>query len=501
MLRSRARLAGALVVLGTATGALVTPAAAAGAATPGYGCVVDTPSAGAPAAYQPLKLCASFDRLAYRSTDVVKLTISVTNLGSATAPGVSLPYPVQSGFEAITDASPASSLFSYSPQPAGLDLPAGATVTAEIDGYAAGPASGSVSYTGKLAQGGGMQATYGSPLTISVPVTAVTGGGYSGRVFIDTQAKGLAGAQVTLEGPWDGINGGDALDETVTTDAKGGFAFSNLPGGDYSVGVIGPTGWVVVPPGNGLVHIDGSSQTGVQLPATRPLSDTLQAAISFDQPSYRIGTAANLTINLTNTGTTAIDGIQAFCDPGSSPTGVQLRGQGAAWATLDGTGVNLAAGQRTTLHLSEIVPAGPAGPLVAECVFGPNVHQNLNGYPDAEADATATAPSGRTIGFGVRFVDDDPIGGVATTSVTLADVTSGDPIASGAAAGYPTEDNVAQLAAVPDGTYALNIGKGWTLAPGQSATLNTAAIGSGQTVDVHVVPTTPQPAPPTPPTT
>jgi hypothetical protein len=236
------------MVLGMATEALATPA---GAATPGYGCVVDTPSAGAPAAYQPLKLCASFDRLAYRSTNVVKLTISVTNLGSATAPGVSLPYPVQSGFEAISNANSMSSLFSYSPQPAVLDLPAGATVVAEVDGYAAGPDSDTVSYAGTPAQGGGMRAIYGSPLTISMPVTAVTGGGYSGRVFIDTQATGLAGARVGLQGPWDGINGADPLDETATIDALGGFAFGNLPGGAYTVSVIGPTGWEVVPPNGG----------------------------------------------------------------------------------------------------------------------------------------------------------------------------------------------------------------------------------------------------------
>jgi hypothetical protein len=52
---------------------------------------------------------------------------------------------------------------------------------------------------------------------------------------------------------------------------------------------------------------------------------------------------------------------------------------------------------------------------------------------------------------------------------------------------------------MPAGSYDLAPDADWKLAPGQPNTLDTNDLTPGQVVVVHLVPSAPQPAPPTPP--
>jgi PKD repeat protein len=496
----RARLSGVLVVTGLIGGGLLVAAPAAAAPVPGFACVVEAPFAGAPAAFQPLRVCASFDKASYSAGDVVKLTVSATNIGTATAPGVALLQLETSGSDEWTG-NPVGPLISTG---TGEDLPAGETFVSEVDGYASDPASGLVTFSGSVDQflPDGTGDTFGDPVSISSSVTPATGD-YSGVVFTDGNGsgqpdagEGLAGAQVTLTGPSNGINGSPAQTFTATSDAQGDFRLTGLPAGRYTVNATGPTGWFVRPGPDAQATVDsGSGASPVLFPAT-PDPFPLRATATFDKTSYQAGDTAEITFALTNTSGSDLHGVQAQCNPSGDAAG--LWGIGAGWDVLAAPGVTVPAGQTSTLHLSEIVPAvavgGITGKVFLDCIFGPNPGFELDGLPVASASAAVSAPA-NPVSFTVNLVDDDPLGGVPgpTCAFDLLDPASQDPVL------YPL--GVQSVSNLPPGTYDIDIASGncgFSLAPGQPTVLNTADITNGRTVDVHVVPTKAV-APPAPP--
>jgi PKD repeat protein len=462
--------------------------AATAASTPGYDCVVETPYAGSPAAFQPLRVCASFDKAGYSSGDVVKLTVSATNIGTGTAPGVLMRQGDTSGSDQWTG-TPVGALITDG---VGEDLPAGDTVVSEVDGYAADPAAGVVTFTAHVYQfqPNGAGSTFGDPVSISSSVTPATGD-YRGLVFADGNGngqpdtgEGLAGAQLTLTGPYDGINGNPAQTYQTASDAQGDFQLSGLPAGHYSVDASGPSGWFVRPGPDGQATVDSSGGTSrVLFPAT-PSPFPLQASLSFDKTGYQAGDTAQITINLTNTSGSDLHGIQSQCNPPGDGDG--MWGKGAGWEVLQAPGLTVPADQTTTLHLSEIVPANavgsPAGQVVLDCVFGPNPGYELTGVAEAHDSATVSAPA-NPVDFTLDMVDDNPLDGPVSFSPDLLDPASQDPVLTWAG----------QVSNLPAGSYDIDIAGaagGWSLAPGQSNVLNTADISDGQTVDVHVVRTT-----------
>ena len=497
----RLRAVGALIALFTFSGVLAAGVAVAGqpagttAASADRPCDVETPPVNPYIGFQPLKLCASFDKSSYRSSDIVKLTVSVTNLGTGPASGLylTLPYNGTISFKNWLGYDP-TSLFG---QTNGRVLEPGDTITSELNGYAADPASGVVRFTDAVYQGGptGGQA-YGSGVDISAPVTQVTAD-YGGTVTTFPGA-GLAGVAISMSGPFDGIDGAGPKIRSATTDAQGRFDFSGLPGGVYLINLSGPDNWVVEQPASGMVTVDGSpGSTAVNFPATRPLSETLHATMAFDQASYAVGDEAHLTITLSNVGQTVIGGIKAHCDLGE--TRDVLSGNTPGWGALAGGGVTVEAGQTVTLHVSQVVPVTdlPDGTVRADCAFGPST--DWAGYPEPSATARVTAPAGPTTSFHVHLVT-DPALGTPSAYVDIDLPATHDPIDTN----YAAPDCL--LTGIPDGSYELAISGGWHLAPGQSTVLNTADIPAGGTVDVHVLPgsaTTPPPTSTTtpPPTT
>lgn len=184
----------------------------------------------------------------------------------------------------------------------------------------------------------------------------------------------------------------------------------------------GPSGWFVRPGSDGQATVDGASGNDpVPFPAT-PTPFPLQASLSFDKSSYRAGDAAQVTINLTNTSSSDLHGVQAQCNPSGEGDG--MWGVGAGWNVLQAPGITVPAGQTITLHLSEVVPVnavdGMADQVFLDCLFGPNPGYELNGVPEADAFAAVTAPA-NPVNFTVRLVDDDPVGGLVTCGFDLLD--------------------------------------------------------------------------------
>lgn len=489
----------ALIAVCLLAGGLLSPVSAAADTVPGYGCVDEVPYPDSTPPYQPLRVCASFDKASYSSGDVVKLTVSATNIGTATAPGVTMWQLSTSGSDGWIS-NPVGPLITDG---TGEDLPAGATVVSEVDGYAESPASGAVTFSGSVYEflPDGTGNAFGDPVSISSAVTPATGD-YSGTVFVDGDGSGrpspgarLAGTQVTLTGPFNGIDGNPTQTYSATSDAQGDFHLSDLPAGHYYVSATGPDGWFVRPGTDGRATIDATSGRDPALFPATPDPLPLRASATLDKTSYRAGDTAQVTINLTNTSGTDLHGIQADCDPGGA--GDSMAGRGAGWDVLEAPGMTVPAGGTSTLHLSEVVPALAEGGVTAtvylDCVFSPNPGYEFGGVPQIDLSAKVTAPA-NPISFTLQAVDDDPLGGAATARFDLLDPASQDPLVDPFGTPGPVSD-------LPAGTYDLAISAwstGWTPAPGQSGVLDTADITDGQTVDIHVVPTqqVPPPSPP-----
>lgn len=484
MLSVRARRLGVLAVAAVAGAVLAVPAAAD--TPPSSECVVDTPGAGAPAGDQPLKVCASFDKSAYRSSEAIKLTLRVTNLGSATATKVLLDRDgSEDGNYGVWGTAP--DLFNV----LGVSILPGHTFVGELDGYAYDRTVGGVTVDQSITQNGN---AYGDPIDISAPVTAVVSD-YGGVVYVDANGngapdpgEGVSGVPITLTGPFGGVQR-----VSETTGADGSFDFTNLPGGVYAISEQLPRDLVINWPadGSGRVLVDGSpADTGVAIPAAAPLSDTLKATAALDKTTYLVGDTANITFTLTNSGSTAINGVQAKCvhddDPG------KIWGTGQGWEVLGGPGIDIAAGQTVTVHETELVPAEAVQfgsvRIRVDCYFGPHAAQTSNGYPEATTAAMAGPPTGRFIYFTVRFVDDNPVGGLNITAV-LADPATQDPMEQSLYVGDYDGQN--EFNTIPDGTYALQLGPGWRAAPGQPVLLDTSTLTDGSTIDFHVLPVFP----------
>ncbi|HEX4224444.1 MAG TPA: SpaA isopeptide-forming pilin-related protein [Pseudonocardiaceae bacterium] len=505
MLAHRTRLTGALAAACLIGGVVAVAAPAAADPISGYECVVDTPTQGANPALQPLRVCASFDRAKYAAGDDVKLTVSATNLGTATAPGVAIYEPDKTGSDEFT-AQPAGTLMVLR---GGTDLPPGHTLISEIDGYADDPASGAVTYSAPVYQTPTnlTATTFGPNVSISSAVTPETGN-YSGSVFADGNGngrpdpgEGIAGAQIALYGPYGGVDGNPAQTYIATTGADGSFQLTGLPAGQYEAyDNSAPAGWYVqsVNTGEVMVRHTGGSGPGRFLATPTPIP--LTGTMSFDQTSYHAGDTAHVTVTLTNTSAKPIYHVIAACGMDDV---TDMYGTGNGWDKLTATnapGITVPADKTVTLHLSEIVPAGefPSsdGTYDALCEFAPFPPFQPSSAPLLRASATLLAPTVSTTSFVVNLVDDNPQGGQSKALVQFIDPASKDVVGGGA---YGASSGA--TVTVRPGTDKIELGtptQGWKLAPGQPATIDTSTLTPGQTVDIHVVPTEPltPPAPP-----
>jgi hypothetical protein len=181
-----------------------------------------------------------------------------------------------------------------------------------------------------------------------------------------------------------------ALNVQTTTDSNGEFTFKDLPGGPYFVQFAAPDRWVIPPAPTVGIAAPGATNHG-RFPAFRPESEVLQAALSFDEPSYAVGDTAHLTITLDNLKNVPLTGIFALCD--LSGGGNELRGTGPGWAPFDTPdGATVPAGV-STFHVSEVVPQVQPLPrqpatVTIQCAFGPTNNEEGDPAPLAVAPVT-----------------------------------------------------------------------------------------------------------------
>jgi hypothetical protein len=175
----------------------------------------------------------------------------------------------------------------------------------------------------------------------------------------------------------------------VTTGADGSFAFTGLPGGWYQISFLDPDGWLVKRSWMDTAHIAGSTNDfSPDYLATRPLSESLQASISFDQPTYHAGDTATVTITLTNLTTTTLTGIGAKCNPAGDPD--HLTCQNPGWAPFNTDAGATAPPGTSTFHVSETIRNTPSGVVTADAYFGDT--DPFDGDPYAIATASVTRP-------------------------------------------------------------------------------------------------------------
>ena len=369
-------------------GAVVVPVASA-AIPPSVPCATRTPLPGDQ--FQPMRFCVSFDQASYRSNQPITTTVTITNLGTAPAEDVQL-FVISSASFSMPNIDFTGAGDGLNTGFAGLELPPGATVSASDVGYSADPASGFVEFAPTLLEGDGGTGQIGiDGATAVAPVTAVFGD-YTGTLATSgTDVDGrplprqpLAGATVTLIS-----DKGDNTSFQATTDALGHFTFTHVPGGPYFIDFQPPGGWVT---SERRIEVDDSGfEVNPLYLATRPLSESLTAAISFDDPSYAPGDTAHMTITLDNLTNHVITGVGADINPADESF---VFNGGPGWAPfVAGGSVNLPPGV-STFHVSETVPADLSFPaefpheMFASVVFSVGI--NIDGAPAASATVPIT---------------------------------------------------------------------------------------------------------------
>ncbi|WP_340684837.1 SdrD B-like domain-containing protein [Amycolatopsis coloradensis] len=254
--------------------------------------------------------------------------------------------------------------------------------------------------------------------------------------------EGLAGAEVHLNGV--GMTG----ELITTTDSAGRFEFAAIPvtpsAGIYFSKV--PGDWVA--PYIGDLRVDGSgSQAALEIKATRPLTDVLQASGSLDKASYAVGETAKATLVLTNVGDRPLADLWVGCDPMGNGQHLEIAdSQWGDFSPMKQAGA-LAAGQRLEITVTGRVPEKAS-------YFG-NVHltcyvEGKTAFSGPVADAEGKVPGKRADSRGRLWTDKNGNGqwdsGEQVPNVTATLSTDGGKLVSLArtdAEGWVTFPNVA----------------------------------------------------------
>lgn len=355
-----------------AVGALAVPVATAATLPPSTPCVTGP----ADGVFQSLQVCASFDKASYKSSEPITATITITNLGQADEPGVWLPVGFAGTSLTIPSGQFTGAGAGIDDPFTGIDIPAGASVTAQAVGFANDPDSGFVEFADAVDHVIGSDAPDQPVFTIVARVTPVSGN-FLGKV-VTSDGDPLPGVGVSL------FSEISFAEVETTTDSNGVFTFKNLPGGPYQLDFSPPAGWLL--DGTTIdIAAPGVPNHG-RFVATRPESTFLSAAMSFDQPSYAVGGTAGITVTLDNSSGRTLTGVGTICDLSGEPG--QLTGTGPGWAPFDSPGGATVPPGESTFQVSETVPANSAGPgtVEARCFFG------SSGNPISEPEADVTAP-------------------------------------------------------------------------------------------------------------
>ncbi|GAB2829166.1 SdrD B-like domain-containing protein [Lentzea nigeriaca] len=320
----------------------------------------------------------TFEKSSYQSHETVRMTATVTNIGSQTAHHAKLSgslYAVETTEEQWGD---------FGWRGAGIELASGESRTFQVSGPIRNITDGKVRPSTSIEWDG---RSYPCQCGLSGEVTVVqTRGEISGVAYTDKnrngqQDAGEAAADVVVE-----ASGGAPYSYfKTTTDADGRYSFKDVPSGDYGVRHTFAGGWIVHSDGTDpTVRVQPGAPVSLTARAERPFHESLSATLVLDKDVYQAGEVATITITLTNSSDRAISGIQAGCNRigdgnhlGGTPNNPNPRG----WGELGGNGVTVGAGETKTFIVKEKVPQAAVqhGKVIAACDFEPNAGYNTDG--------------------------------------------------------------------------------------------------------------------------
>lgn len=391
-----------------------------------------------------LKVSATLDKPAYKTGDPVLVTVTVTNIGQVAAQGVH----ARPNFDANLTVLDWGELQPFSGP--GARIEAGQTRTFTVTGVIREVTMTVLTLSALLQPDNGDINFGNNSFSLTAPVT-ISIGNYRGVALgeeLDGTVHPVLGVSVTLMKTTPGIGFG------MGSDNKGEFAFTNIPTGEYTVQISPPGEWVPVPVPN--VIVDEVDDPPAQIRLVRPLSDTLEVSMVFQDDSYRIGDTARVRVAVTNHAGETLEHVRAFCFGGEN----RLSGDGEGWGVLRSTaaGLTIAAGETKTVDVTETVPEGADdfGFVRVVCGVGP---ADERGIPFGFDTASIIGKTGIAHGRFVTDRDGDQIfdDPVADVKVVLLDPISRKPMAKGRTGA----DGTFKINDVPPGDYDLVVVGPW----------------------------------------
>lgn len=349
-----------------------------------------------------------FDKQAYYEADEVRVTVNVTNGGTAPATGVVLRSEGTLGIPSWGE---------FDESGPGVVVPPGEQRSVEVTTPATDHGDGmflqvTAASAGPDANPADNLGTAESFVTCELCDVAFT-------VYEDADADGMAdpgefavGVLVTLSG------GVEMRSVQARSGADGVVRFTSVPGGEYSVTANLRKNWYLdrFP----TIRLRPGHNEDV-LRARLVDVSTLVASVSLDRDSYAVGDVVRERVTLTNTGTRGINGLLAQCG-GYGVASVANALDSTGWAELDpanpkGLGARLDAGETREWEFTAVVPPGAFsyGFVTLECEF--MVPGMIEG---AFAEDRAAVPGGQGSLGGTLLRDDQPIPGVEVLMVNKA---------------------------------------------------------------------------------
>ncbi|GAA2989140.1 SdrD B-like domain-containing protein [Actinokineospora diospyrosa] len=357
----------------------------------------------------------------------IPIHVVIANSGDADAVGVRAYEFTQAGSSFFVSSEQWGDLSMFSPQ--GATVPAGGELEVDVLGevqvwHGSAPhVVFTVNATNAPSAVTAISLAVVDPSTNTDTAAGLIYGDRNGNGSPDA-GEGIKGVKASI---WTG-----AVSMKTETDANGRFQFTGLPLAHYRVTFWdAPDGWVV--PYSAMAIVDGyGTGANLVLRGVRPLTDQLSATMKFTKSVYNVGDSANLLVTLTNSGTTDLTGIQAYCDR-SGGEGPQLADVDLGDLDWSGPGVTVPAGQTRTATISGVISTEAAayGAVVYDCDFG--AVEDPSGHPRAVAVAKVPgAPADLSIQLYHDRDEDwdvDPGEQLAGVTIGLVDAVSGDLVA------------------------------------------------------------------------
>jgi hypothetical protein len=401
-----------------------------------------------------LGVFATLDKQAYLASDVMTMTVTVVNSGTATATGVVVRPQGDLEFAPWGDLGGS-----------GIELKPGAAVTVDVT---AAPNDSGAGMTERL------EAASAEPdhnpadnVTTVTSFVTVEQADLTVTLYGDADDDGVVDAGETRSGVLIMLSGGiNPTDVAARTDAAGVARFPGIPGGEYLPFVNLPKGWYV---DNQYIDVRAGTNTASIRAKVIDLS-ALSASVSLDRASYAPGDTIRERVTLTNSGATDIAGVVAHCGGWGVLENVLVS---AGWGELssEGSGVAVPAGETRTWEFTDVVPAKAwdFGFVTLRCDFSP---QEGDDGPVAEARAAVPGGVGGMSGT-VVDIDDKVLAGV---KILLMDPVSGVVAARAVSDG----DGRVEFPSVAAGLYEVRPVGPWRL---NEQAVSTLHIVAGQLID------------------